>query len=74
MYPPDLFLVSADVDSSHASCKLTCRSTGGHNITLGDTTVLLSFKLQQLVLLSSTEVECIKLSYVAEPLNFYITL
>ncbi|GFH55451.1 hypothetical protein CTEN210_11927 [Chaetoceros tenuissimus] len=56
-YPSDPFLVSADVDSSHANCKLTRRSTGGHNIMLGATVVLWSSKLQQLVALSSTEAE-----------------
>ena len=54
-FPPDPYLVTADVDASHAADLETRRSTGGHIIMIFAAAVLWSAKLQATMATSSTE-------------------
>lgn len=56
-FPPDPYLVTADVDASHATDIASRRSTGGHIVMIFAAAVLWQAKLQATMATSSTESE-----------------
>jgi len=56
-FPDDPYLVTADVDASHATDIETRRSTGGHIVMIFGAAILWASKLQSTMATSSTESE-----------------